>query len=114
MSKIGIAILVLAIGFFVKYAIDNDWIGPAGRVAVGVVCGGILIAIAQWLRSQYKAFSSVLVGGGLAVLYCTIALAYHQYQLFGQDTAFIIMLVITAFSVILSLLVDKGGRQRFR
>ncbi len=28
-SKIGIAILVLAIGFFVKYAIDNDWIGPA-------------------------------------------------------------------------------------
>lgn len=106
-SKIGIAILVLAIGLFVKYAIDNDWIGPTGRVAVGVVCGGILIAIAHLLRNQYKAFSSVLVGGGLAVLYCTIALAYHQYQLFGQTTAFIIMLVITAFSVILSLLYDR-------
>ncbi|HXB96183.1 MAG TPA: DUF2339 domain-containing protein [Puia sp.] len=106
-SKIGIAILVLAIGFFVKYAIDNDWIGPAGRVGVGVLCGGILIGIAHWLRNQYKAFSSVLVGGGLAVLYCTIALAYHQYQLFGQSTAFVVMLVITAFSVILSLLYDR-------
>ena len=106
-SKIGIAILVLAIGFFVKYAIDNDWIGPAGRVAVGVGCGGILIGIAHWLRTRYKAFSSVLVGGGLAVLYCTIALAYHQYQLFGQTAAFIIMLIITAFSVILSLLYDR-------
>ena len=31
-SKIGIAILVLAIGFFVKFAIDNNWIGPVGRV----------------------------------------------------------------------------------
>lgn len=106
-SKIGIAILVLAIGFFVKYAIDNDWIGPVARVGVGVLCGGILIGIAHWLRNQYKAFSSVLVGGGLAVLYFTIALAYHQYLLFGQTTAFVIMLVITAFSVLLSLLYDR-------
>jgi uncharacterized membrane protein len=106
-SKIGIAILVLAIGFFVKYAIDNDWIGPIGRVGVGVLCGGILIGIAHWLRNQYTAFSSVLVGGGLAVLYFTIALAYHQYQLFGQTTAFVIMLVITAFSVLLSMLYDR-------
>ncbi len=106
-SKIGIAILVLAIAFFVKYAIDNDWIGPVGRVGVGLLCGGILVGIAHWLRNSYKAFSSVLVGGGLAVFYFTIALAYHQYALFGQTTAFIIMLVITVFSVLLSLLYDR-------
>ncbi|HVW60465.1 MAG TPA: DUF2339 domain-containing protein, partial [Puia sp.] len=106
-SKIGIGILVLAIGFFVKYAIDNDWIGPAGRVGIGVLCGGILIGIAHFLRNSYKAFSSVLVGGGLAVLYFSIALAYHQYQLFSQPVAFVIMLVITAFAVILSLLYDR-------
>src|SRR5277367_2125988 len=46
-SKIGIAILVLAIGFFVKYAIDNNWVGPAGRVGIGILCGGILIGIAH-------------------------------------------------------------------
>jgi uncharacterized membrane protein len=106
-SKIGIAILVLAIGFFVKYAIDNDWIGPVGRVGIGLFFGGILVGIAHWLRNSYKAFSSVLVGGGLAIFYFTITLAYHQYALFGQATAFIIMLVITAFAVILSLLYDR-------
>jgi uncharacterized membrane protein len=106
-SKIGIGILVLAIGFFVKYAIDNDWIGPAGRVGIGVLCGGILIGIAHFLRNSYKAFSSVLVGGGLAVLYFSIALAYHQYQLFSQSVAFVIMLVITTFAVVLSLLYDR-------
>lgn len=106
-SKIGIAILVLAIGFFVKYAIDNDWIGPVGRVGIGLLCGAILIGLAHLLRNQYKAFSSVLIGGGLAVLYFTIALAYHQYYLFGQTTAFILMLVITAFSVVLSLLYNR-------
>ncbi|HEY4110560.1 DUF2339 domain-containing protein [Puia sp.] len=106
-SKIGIAVLVLAIGFFVKYAIDNDWIGPIGRVGIGLLCGGILIGIAHRLRNHYTAFSSVLVGGGLAVLYFTVALAYHEYQLFGQATAFVIMLVVTAFSVLLSLLYDR-------
>lgn len=106
-NKIGIAILVLAIGFFVKYAIDNNWVGPAGRVAIGVLCGAILIAIAHRLRNLYKAFSSVLVGGGLAVLYFTITLAYHQFHLFNQTTSFIILTIITCFAVALSLLYDK-------
>jgi uncharacterized membrane protein len=106
-NKIGIAILVLAIGFFVKYAIDNNWIGPVGRVGIGVLCGGILIAVAHRMRNSYRSFSSVLVGGGLAVLYFTITLAYHQFHLFDQTTSFIILIVITCFAVALSLLYDK-------
>ena len=106
-NKIGIAILVQAIGFFVKYAIDNNWVGPAGRVAIGIVCGGILIGIAHRLRKNYKAFSSVLVGGGLAVFYFTITLAFHQFHLFSQTVSFIILIVITCFAVALSLLYDR-------
>jgi uncharacterized membrane protein len=108
-NKIGIAILVLAIGYFVKFAIDNDWVGPIGRVGIGIACGSILIAIAHRLRNSYKAFSSVLVGGGLAVFYFTITLAFHQFHLFNfnQTVAFIILIVITIFAVVLSLLYDK-------
>ena len=106
-NKIGIAILVLAIGFFVKYAIDSNWIGSIGRVGIGIICGGILIALAHRLHKNYKGFSSVLVGGGLAIFYFTITLAYHQFHLFSQTTSFIIMVVITAFAVVLSLLYDR-------
>jgi len=106
-NKIGIAILVLAIGFFVKYAIDNNWVGPAGRVGIGILCGGILIGIAHRLRRSYKAFSSVLVGGGLAVFYFTITLAFHQFHLFSQTVSFVILIVITCFAVALSLLYDR-------
>jgi uncharacterized membrane protein len=83
-NKIGIAILVLAIGYFVKFAIDSGWVGPAGRVGIGIACGAILVGIAHWLRNSYKAFSSVLAGGGLAVFYFTITLAFHQFNLFSQ------------------------------
>ncbi len=106
-SKIGIAILVLAIGFFVKYAIDNDWIGAAGRVAVGILCGGILVGFAHFLRKNYGAFSGVLIGGGIAIFYFTITLAYHEYALFSQPVSFVIMLIITVFAVVLSLLYDR-------
>ena len=106
-NKIGIAVLVLGISFFVKYAIDNDWINEAGRVIVGFVSGGILIGIAHYIRDKYRSFSSVLIGGGLTVFYFTTAYAFHQYHLIGQQPAFIIMVVISAFAVILSLYYDR-------
>jgi uncharacterized membrane protein len=102
-NKIGIAILVLGIGFFVKYAIDQNWINEIGRVFIGILCGGILLGVAHKLRKTFTAFSSVLVGGGIAVLYFTIAIAFHEYQIFSQTVAFIIMVIITGFTILLSL-----------
>lgn len=106
-NKIGIAILVLGIGYFVKFAIDKNWINEIGRVAIGILCGGILIGLAHRLRKDFAAFSSVLVGGGISVLYFTISLAFHDYHLFSQTVAFAMMVVITAFAVVLSIAYDK-------
>ena len=86
-----------------KYAIDQDWINEIGRVCIGIACGGLLLGVAHYMRKTFTAFSSVLVGGGIAVLYLTIAIAFHEYQLFSQAAAFVLMLIITAFTVILSL-----------
>ncbi|MEO5978229.1 MAG: DUF2339 domain-containing protein [Chryseolinea sp.] len=106
-NKIGIGVLVLGIGFFVKFAIDQDWIGEIGRVCIGILCGGILLGVAHYLRKTFSAFSSVLVGGGIAVLYLTIALAFHEYHIFNQTAAFIIMVIITAFAVVFSLAYNR-------
>jgi len=107
LSKIGITVLVLGISFFVKYAIDQNWIKEAGRVIVGLIAGGILIGIAHRIRNSYRSFSSVLMGGGLTVFYFTIAFAFHQYHLISQTAGFIIMVIITAFAVLLSLYYDR-------
>lgn len=106
-NKIGIAILVIGIGFFVKFAIDQDWINEIGRVAIGIACGGILIGIAHKLREKFKAFSSVLIGGGLAILYITIAIAFHDYKIFDQSVAFAIMVLITCFAVFVSIAYNR-------
>ena len=106
-NKIGIAVLILGIAFFVKYAIDKEWINEIGRICIGLFCGLVLIGLSYRLRKNYRSFSSVLVGGGLTVFYFTIAFAFHQYSLLSQTAAFIIMVIITAFAVILSILYDR-------
>ncbi|MCF8255182.1 MAG: DUF2339 domain-containing protein, partial [Bacteroidia bacterium] len=102
-SKIGITILVLGIAFFVKYAIDQNWINEAARAGIGFLAGGIVLGVANKLRKDFKAFSSVLVSGGIAIFYFTIAIAFHEYHLFSQTAAFIGMVLVTGFSIFISL-----------
>lgn len=106
-NKIGIGILVLGIAYFVNYAIDNNWINEVGRVAIGILSGGLLTFLAHKIRKTYKAFSSVLVGGAMAVFYYTISIGFHEYQLFTQPIAFGLMVLITSFSVLLSVSYNK-------
>ena len=106
-NKIGIFILVLGISFFVRYAIAKEWINEPARVGIGILAGGILLAVAHRLRRKYKAFSSVLVSGAIAVFYFTIGIGFHEYELFSQTTAFIIMVAITIFSVFVSIAYDR-------
>jgi uncharacterized membrane protein len=107
LSKIAIVILVLGISFFVKYAIDQNWINETARVAIGILAGMILLGFSQYLHREYKAFSSILVAGAITVFYFTIGYGFHVYQLYSQTTAFIIMVIITAFSSLLSLYYDR-------
>lgn len=106
-SKIGIIILVLGVGFFVKYAIDQNWINEYGRTAIGLLIGAALVGVAHYIRKSYKTFSSLLTGGGIAVFYLTITIAFHEYQIFSQTAAFVLLVIVTAFSVFLSLAYDK-------
>ncbi|WP_159778887.1 DUF2339 domain-containing protein [Flavobacterium sp. 9AF] len=102
-NKIGILILVLGISFFVKFAIDKDWINEPARVGIGILAGSLVMFIANKLRKSYAAFSSVLVAGAVSIFYFTISIAFHDYHLFSQTVAFIIMVVITAFSSLVSV-----------
>ncbi|MBM3416836.1 MAG: DUF2339 domain-containing protein [Bacteroidetes bacterium] len=101
------AVLVLGISFFIKYAIDKDWIHEAGRVITGLVTGFVLIGLGHRFRNRYRSFSSVLAGGGLAVLYFSIAFAFHQYHLIGQTAALVFMVLVTSFAVLLSLFYSR-------
>lgn len=102
-NKIGILILVLGISYFVKYSIDKGWISEPARVGIGILAGVIVLGVAHKLRQKFAAFSSVFVAGAIAIFYFTIAIAFHDYHLFGQTVAFSIMVLITAFAALITI-----------
>ncbi|MDH6253225.1 putative membrane protein [Chryseobacterium sp. H1D6B] len=102
LTIIGIFTLVLGIGYFVKYAIDKNWISETARLAIGLCTGAGIMVIGHFIRKNYSSFSSIIIGGGIAVLYFSVTIAFQEYHLFSQNTAFILISLITLISIVLS------------
>jgi uncharacterized membrane protein len=96
MNRIGILAIISAVTFFLKYAFDNNWIGPSGRIAIGVLLGAAMLPWSQWLLQRgYSYFSEGIAGLGAAVLYLSIWAGCQFYKLYSLDVGFIAMIVIT-------------------
>jgi len=106
-GKIGILIFVIGVGFFVKYAIDKNWINETFRTVLGFLTGAVLLAVAERLQKKYRTFSSLLAGGAFAVFYLTVAIAFHYYHIFSQTVAFIILIGVTVLMSVLSVVYNR-------
>jgi len=100
LNKIGIAILVIGIGFGVKYAIDHALLNPLTRIILGYLAGTGLLFLALRIKKDYENFSAVLLSGGMASLYFVTYAAYDFYLLIPQLAAFVLMVLFTAFTVL--------------
>lgn len=106
-GKIGIVVLIIGVGFFVKYAIDKNWINETTRTIMGYMLSGALLGIGYKLHKKYRTYSSLLAGGAFGVAYVTTAVAFHYYHLFSSTTAFAILVGITALMTALAWITDK-------
>ena len=104
LGGIGIGAVVIGMAFFLKYAFDNNWIGPSGRVVLGLLIGILVMSIGQSLRKKYLNYSDLLMGGGMAILYLSIYSAYGFYHLVDPMLAFMGMIAVTAIGVAISIM----------
>ena len=101
---IGIIAFTFGVAFFLKYAFDNEWIGPSGRVVSGIVVGvGFLLAGERLRVRGLASYAYALSGGGILILYLSVYAAFAFYQLVGQVPAFLAMAAVTATAVLLSV-----------
>jgi uncharacterized membrane protein len=103
LNRIGIAAVLIGVSYFLKFAFDNNWIGPAGRVAIGLLAG---IAIVVWSerfrRRGYQIFSYSLKAVGIGILYLSLYAAFQIYSLVPSGVAFIMMLAVTAATAVMA------------
>jgi len=103
LNRIGIAAVLIGVSYFLKFAFDNNWIGPAGRVAIGLLAG---IAIVVWSenfrRRGYLIFSYSLKAVGIGVLYLSLYAAFQVYTLVSGGMAFSMMFAVTAATAVMA------------
>jgi uncharacterized membrane protein len=104
----GVAITVLGIGFFLKYAFDQNWVGPGGRVVLGYLAAAAFCSVGDVFRRRpgVAVFGLYLTGGGLATLYLTTYAAFELYALLSQGSAFGFMVLVTILACLLALVYD--------
>ena len=107
LNRIGIAAVLIGVSYFLKFAFDNDWIGPAGRVSIGLLAGiAVVIWSERFRRRGYRAFSYSLKAVGIGVLYLSLWAAFHVYGLIPSGVAFVAMFAVTSATAIMALSQD--------
>ena len=100
--------------FLVKYSIDQDWLGPSVRCALGVLGGMALTVGGEWCRRrplrrtmdivEPSVIPPALSAAGIATLYSSVYAAFALYDLIGPLLAFVVLGVVSFLSFALALL----------
>jgi uncharacterized membrane protein len=97
LMKLGALLLLIGFGWFTSYAFMHNWIGPMGRVALGLIAGALFI-ILGWFRIQKFTNQGgiFLVLGSTIILLVTFA-AREIYEFFTPSSALAVMFLSTVF-----------------
>lgn len=107
LNRIGIVALLVGVSYFLRFAFENNWIGPSGRVAIGLLAGTGLILWSERFRKQGQpAFSYSLKAVGIGSLYLSLWAAFQVYHLIPSSAAFLAMIVVTGATIAMAISQD--------
>ena len=106
---VGIVAIVFAVSFFLKWAFENNYLGPSARVILGLVVGLVMLAGGLLLhrRQDVPYLSEGLAGGGLGILYLSLYGAHALYELLGPGATFTAMFGVTVLGAIVSVVTGR-------
>lgn len=103
LMKIGALLLLIGFGWLTSYAFIHEWIGPMGRIALGIIAGALFIILGWWRIQKYIHQGGVFMVIGSTVILLTVFAARELYGFFTPATALMIMFLSTAFVALASV-----------
>jgi len=109
LSRVGAILFFLGVGFFLKHAFEQDWIGPKGRVLAGLVAGVAMMAggVRFARGTTYRVPAQSLTAVGIGMIYLSLYAAHAFYALVEAPVAFVAMALATAAGFATALRLDS-------
>ncbi|MDO8499912.1 MAG: DUF2339 domain-containing protein [bacterium] len=101
--KLGALLLLIGFGWLTTYAFLNNWIGPMGRIALGIVVGTLFLLLGWWRMKKYINQGGIFLVLGSTTILLTIFAARDIYHFFTPLSALIVMFLSTAFVALASV-----------
>jgi uncharacterized membrane protein len=102
---IGVLVLIIGIGFFLKYAFEQEWLGPSVQIAAGFLCGVVLLFLGSIChRRQLRGLDVGIGAFGLGTLYLSSYAASQLHHLLPIGLALALILIVTLIGACLSSL----------
>jgi uncharacterized membrane protein len=104
LNRVGIAAFLTAVAYFLKFAFENNWLGPSARVATGVIAGILIVIWSERFRTRgYLIFSYSLKAIGIGALYLSLWASFQLYHLFPFTIVFLCMVGVTGTACVMAL-----------
>ena len=99
--RTGILILLCAIGFFLKYSIENNLISPTVRIIFTFLAAAGMFAIGlAGVNKRFHILSIGILSAGIVTFYMGAFAGFKMYQLLPAAAAFAIMVLTTVVSML--------------
>lgn len=103
-AKLGLLILFIGVSFLLKY-VAADYTMPIELRLAGVALADIALLVWGWrIRHSRPAISLPVQGAALAILMLVVFGSFRLYHLIPAGMAFVLLLVLTAFTCLLAVL----------
>lgn len=88
-TRVGALAVLAGAAYFLKYAIDNAWLGPWGRISLSCLAGAGALVAGEALRARTRpVWIHALQGAGLALLFLAGFGSHALYRLVPAGVAF--------------------------
>ncbi len=108
---LGVVIVVIGIGMFLKLANDEGWIGslsPAARCGSAGIFGLVLLGLGEFLRKKINPLaSSGFSAAGISTMYAAIYAASRMYDLISTELTFALLAIVSIVGVLLGALSNR-------
>ncbi len=103
LMKIGALLLLMGFGWFVSYAFIHEWIGPIGRITLGLVSGALVLILGIWRIKTNEHQGAIFTVLGSTIVLLTVYAGRSLYDFFTPHSALGLMFLSVLFVTFVSL-----------